>query len=182
MNISDSFTSEHVGFAPVGICFGSPEHFPVDPALGNVALSWKHLSPAIPVTVLQLITVEEEPGEVILNVDVHCLAAFDEGIEECRNFRTGLGDAEKEGLSSYHKGSYHVFGGLVPRCCTWNIEECHEASIDNICLQVYNIYVAFLFCKKVELWYIYTTQMAVKWDISSSLIQALCNEGLIDGQ
>ena len=25
----------------------------------------------------------QEPGEVILHVDVHCLAAFDEGIEEC---------------------------------------------------------------------------------------------------
>ena len=28
MTISDSFTSEHVGFVPVGIFFGSPEHFP----------------------------------------------------------------------------------------------------------------------------------------------------------
>ena len=66
MNISDSFTSEHVGFVPVGICFGSPEHFPVDPALGNVALARKHLSPAIPVTVLHPVSVEEEPSEVIL--------------------------------------------------------------------------------------------------------------------
>ena len=65
-------------------------------------------SPAISVTVLHPVSVEEEPGEVILHVDIHCLAAFDEGIEECRNFRTGLSDAEKEGLSSYHKGAYHV--------------------------------------------------------------------------
>ena len=127
MNISDSFTSEHVGFVPVGIRLGGPEHFPVDPALGNVALARKHLSPAIPVAVLHSVPVEEEPGEVILHVDIHCLAAFNEGIEECRHLRTGLGNAEKEGLSTYHKGSYHVFGGLVPRCCTWNIEECHEA-------------------------------------------------------
>ena len=80
MTISDSFTSEHVGFVPVGIFFGSPEHFPVDPVLGNVALARKHLSPAIPVTILHPVSVEEEPGEVILNVDIHCLAAFDDGI------------------------------------------------------------------------------------------------------
>ena len=91
MTISDSFTSEHVGFVPVRICFGSPETFPVEPALGNVALARKHLSPAIPVTVLHPVSVEEEPGEVILHVDIHRLAAFDEGIEECRNLRTGLG-------------------------------------------------------------------------------------------
>ena len=112
MNKSDSFISEHVGFAPVGICFGSPEHFPVDPALGNVALAREYLSPAIPVTILHPVSVEEEPGEVILHVYIHCLAAFDEGIEECRNFRTGLGNAEKEGLPSYHKGSYHILGGI----------------------------------------------------------------------
>ena len=104
MTISDSFTSEHVGFVPVGICFGSPETFPVEPAWGNVALSWKHLSPALPVSVLHSVSVEEEPGKVIFHVDAHCLAAFDEGIVECRNLRSGLGDAEKEGLSSTTKG------------------------------------------------------------------------------
>lgn len=50
--ISDYFTSEHVGFVPVGICFGSPEPFPVEPAVGNVTPARKHLSPAIPVTVV----------------------------------------------------------------------------------------------------------------------------------
>ena len=127
MTISDSFTSEEVGLVPVGICFGSPKHFPVDSALGNVALAWKHLSPALPVTVLHPVSVEEDLGKVIFHVDAHCLAAFDEGIEECRNLRSGLGDAEKEGLSSDHKGSYHVFGSLIARCGTWNVEEFHKA-------------------------------------------------------
>ena len=36
-------------------------------------------------------------------------------------------NAEKEGLSSYHKGAYHVFGGLIAGYCTWDVEECHEA-------------------------------------------------------
>lgn len=99
MTISDSFASEHVGVVLVVICYGSPDPFPVDPAFGNVALARKHLSPAIPVTILHPVSVEEEPGEVILNVDIHCFAAFNEGIEECRNLRSGLGDAEKEGLS-----------------------------------------------------------------------------------
>ena len=52
MTISDSFTSEHVGFVPVRIRLGSPEPFSVEPALGNVALARKHLSPVIPVTVV----------------------------------------------------------------------------------------------------------------------------------
>ena len=127
MTISDSFTSEYVWLVPIEICFGNHKHFLVDSALGNVALAWKHLSPAIPVTVLYPVSVEEEPGEVIPHVDIHCLAAFDEGIEECRNFRTGLGNSEKEGLSSDHKWSYHVLNGLITGCGTWNVEEFHEA-------------------------------------------------------
>ena len=37
--------SEHVRFVFLEISLGCHEHFPIDPALGNIAQAWKHLSP-----------------------------------------------------------------------------------------------------------------------------------------
>ena len=89
---------------------GSHEPFPVEPALGNVALARKHLSPAIPVAVLHSVPVEEEPGEVILHVDIHCLAAFDEGIEECHEaFLPFKRVCRNDGEYAFRHGRYGVF-------------------------------------------------------------------------
>lgn len=83
---------------------GSHEPFPVEPALVNVALARKHLSSAIPGTVVHPVSKSQA------KFDIHCLAAFDEGIEECHEaFLPFKRVCRNDGEYAFRHGRYGVF-------------------------------------------------------------------------
>ena len=99
MIVSDTFSTQPVGFGPDRIRNRLEKPLPVDSGIGDVTFSWQKRCPGILITVLDVVRIHEEMSKIIMGVDSQCLAALHKGVEEGGDRRTGLCDVEQPVLS-----------------------------------------------------------------------------------
>lgn len=116
MSVSNTFAAQPVGFCPVRIRLGYKNHLLVASASLDVTSSRQHSRPCLFVTVLDCVRMQEQMGQIIMDVDAHGLTGLYNGVEESRYLSAGLRDVEQPVLPAHSEWSDCVLGSLVAAC------------------------------------------------------------------
>ena len=111
-----ALTTEFVGFGPVFIRNSIEEFFSVSNSVRDVTSAGKHCSPCIFISVLDCVCIQNQMSKIIPDIDVHILACFDKGVEECGYFCTGLCNIEGPVLLA---NTVSVVSPHLPKISAW---------------------------------------------------------------